>query len=140
MKINNMDIAALILFMIFSIQLNAQQLVYKPINPSFALGDSFNASWLLAHAQAQNDINDPNAKTTFQRDILEEFSTSLNRSILSQLSKKILNDTFGEGMMNEGVYEFDNFNVEISSVSEGLSVRIIDVSNGNQTEIIIPYF
>ncbi len=130
----------LIISCLLIVEINfGQELVYKPINPSFALGETFNASWLLQSAQAQNDIKEP-VTSSYKRDALEEFSSSLNRSILSQLSQRILSDTFGEGMMSEGTYEFGTFNLEINSVSEGLSVRIIEASTGNETEIIIPYF
>lgn len=140
MNFKNQKLIAFLFFMILTNITFSQSLVYKPINPSFAMGETFNASWLLASAQAQNDINESFNKSSYQRDILEEFSSSLNRSLLSQLSKKILGDTFGEDTMTEGVYEFDSFNVEITNVTDGLSVRVIDTSTGNETEIIIPYF
>ena len=39
----------------------ATELVYTPINPSFG-GNPLNGTWLLNNAQAQNDFDDPDLK------------------------------------------------------------------------------
>ena len=39
----------------------ATELVYTPINPSFG-GNPLNGTWLLNNAQAQNDYDDPDLK------------------------------------------------------------------------------
>ncbi len=69
----------------------AQDLVYTPKNPAFG-GNPYNYSWLMSSAQAQNDIKEA-ATDTYSRystDALEDFSASLNRQILSQLSRQIV--------------------------------------------------
>ena len=120
--------------------LSAQQFVYRPVNPSFAGGDSFNGSYLLAKAQSQNNFSETRDNSMYSRNTLEDFSSSLNRSILSQLSKKIMEESFGESSMEEGKYEFGTLTVEIENRTDGMNVTIFDTSTGNETEIIIPYF
>ena len=39
----------------------ATELVYTPVNPSFG-GNPLNGTWLLNNAQAQNDYDDPDLK------------------------------------------------------------------------------
>lgn len=119
----------------------AQELVYAPINPSFAGGHYLNGSWLLNQAQAQNNISESaSSRTSFSQNQLNDFTSSLNRSILSQLSKKIIDDSFGEEGMSEGIYEFGDFSVEVSNTTEGIQIYVQDALTGNETEITIPYF
>lgn len=115
----------------------AQDLIYTPKNPAFG-GSTFNYQWLLSGAQAQNDHSqDPDR---LERDPLEDFQNSLNRQILGQLSRELVNAQFGEEGLSEGTYVLDNFQVEVSAVAEGINILILDFTTGNQTSIVIPYF
>lgn len=102
-------------------------------------GDSFNGSYLLSNAQSQSNFSD-SRDNAYNRDLLEDFSSSLKRSILNQLSKQLIEDTFGENNMDEGLYEFGTFTVEIFNTAEGVNIRLFDIATGNETEILIPYF
>ncbi len=126
-------------FSIFSISLIGQNFVFKFVNPSFMGGDSFNGSYLLSNAQSQSNFSD-SRDNAYNRDLLEDFSSSLKRSILNQLSKQLIEDTFGENNMDEGLYEFGTFTVEIFNTAEGVNIRLFDIATGNETEILIPYF
>lgn len=118
----------------------AQQLVYRPINPSFG-GETFNYQWMLSSAQAQNKLEE-RASDRFGTNALDDFESSLNRQILSQLSRQLVNDVFGEGGdgLQEGVFEFGNLLVEITYEAEGINVSIVNNSDGTQTDILIPYY
>ncbi|GAB2947327.1 curli assembly protein CsgF [Hymenobacter coalescens] len=118
----------------------AQDLVYEPKNPSFGGGNTFNYSWLLSSAQAQNTIEDEGAKTGFERDPLKEFEQSLNQQILGQLSRQLISTQFGEGGIKEGTYNIGAYQLNVTPTGTGISVQITDSGTGNQTTIVIPFF
>ncbi len=123
-----------LILLFFSFCSFAQQLVYKPINPAFG-GDTFNHQWLLNAANAQNSFTDPSADEN--RSELEQFSENLNRQILGQLSRSLFNTQLGEGLQ-EGSFNFGNLALEIFESAEGLVINILDVSTGEQTQIVVP--
>src|SRR3982750_65630 len=69
----------------------ATELVYTPINPSFG-GNPLNGTWLLNNAQAQNDYDDPDLKdrtTVAGTSALERFTSQLQSRLLGQLLDNI---------------------------------------------------
>lgn len=122
-------------------QLWAQDFTYTPKNPAFG-GYYYNYSWLMSSAQAQNNTEDPEkiSSTTSTRNELEDFEASLNRQILSQLSRQIVRSQFGEDALSEGSYNIGSYQLEVSEGLDGLNVIILDASTGNQTTINIPYY
>ena len=116
----------------------AQQFSYKPVNPAFG-GDTFNYNWLLSSATAQNGFTASTAANTAQS-ALDRFGTTLNQQVLSQISRALLAQQL-EGAGNftqEGSFTFGSLNVEIFESSEGLVINILDTSNGEQTQVIVP--
>ncbi len=122
---------------LIAIQNFAQELVYRPINPSFLGGNPYNASWLLAQAEAQNDFKEPTA-TSNEKTELEKFTESLNRQLLNQLSKDLFNQQYGDTELTVGTYSFGSLVVDISPSAGGLIIDIFDTNTGEQTQIIIP--
>ena len=119
----------------------SQDFVFKFNNPMFGGGDTFMYQQLLSSAQAQNLYQDEGDDfDPFSSDPLDDFAEDLNRQILSQLSREIISDQFGDQGLQEGTYVLGNYQIEIGNTSQGLSVTILDQSTGNQTNIIIPYF
>lgn len=118
----------------------AQDFKYQAVNPAFG-GDTFNYNWLLSQAQAQNDYSeDPNADP-FNRDPLADFQNDLNRQILSQLSRSLVGDLFGEdGSLNEGTYEIGDYQIEIINGLDGVNIGIFDTSTGGTTTVTVPVF
>lgn len=117
----------------------AQDLVYKPKNPAFG-GDTFNYQWLQSSAQAQNNFKDPSLQTTSTRNNLDDFQETLNRSILSTLSRQIVANQFGDDGLKPGSYVIGNFSVEVTTSLDGLVVDILDQSTGQTTQVVIPFF
>ncbi|MEO1513505.1 MAG: curli production assembly/transport component CsgF [Bacteroidota bacterium] len=118
---------------------SAQDFVYQPRNPAFG-GDTFNYNWLLASAQSQ-DLTTNDADDGFNsRNSLDSFTESLNRQLLSQLSRQIAVEQFGEEGLEDGTYTVGNFQIDVSSDLDGLSINIQDNSVGEQTQIFIPFF
>jgi curli production assembly/transport component CsgF len=118
----------------------AQDFVYKPKNPAFG-GDTFNYNWLLSSAQAQDLTVDtrPNRGLPV-RSTTEEFAQSLNRLLLSQLSRELITSQFGEEGLTDGLYTFGDFQLDVATTLEGLSITIFDQVSGDQTQIVIPFF
>ena len=114
-----------------------QQLTSQPINPAFG-GDTFNYQWLLSSANSQNSFEDPDAKNdNAQGSELDQFAESLNRQVLSSLSRTLFSSQLGEGL-EEGTFTFGNLTLEIYDSAEGLVVNILDVTTGDETQIIVP--
>lgn len=122
-------------FLIFG-SVYSQQLVYTPINPAFG-GDTFNYQWLLNSANAQNSFQDSSFSFGDDQSELDQFTQNLNRQLLSQLSRSILESQFGDGF-EEGTFNFGSLSLEIFETGEGLVVNILDTSTGEQTQITIP--
>ena len=119
--------------------LNAQQFVYKPINPAFG-GDTFNYQWLMSSATAQNQFDNID-KTSFNlKDLnsLNSFTDSLNRQVLSELSRKLFGNQFGTGNLSPGTYVFGSMYLEVTQTGQGLLISILNTSTGEQSEIVIP--
>ena len=128
----------ILVFFITTTVVIAQQFSYKPINPAFG-GDTFNYNWLLSSATAQNGFEDPTATRATQSS-LDRFGATLNQQVLSQISRSLLAQQL-EGAGNfsqEGSFTFGTLNVEIFDSNEGLVINILDTSNGEQTQVIIP--
>ncbi|HIC32997.1 MAG TPA: curli assembly protein CsgF [Flavobacteriaceae bacterium] len=124
-------------FMLAGYASMGQQLTYEPINPAFG-GDTFNYQWLLSSANAQNSFEDPDANDgNNQGSELDQFAESLNRQVLSSLSRTLFTTQLGDGL-EEGTFTFGNLTLEIYDSAEGLVVNILDVTTGDETQIIVP--
>jgi len=127
------------IFMLGATTTQAQDLVYKPINPAFG-GDTFNYQWLLSSAQAQNSFTDPKNQNSDRSDRseLENFTQSLNSQLLGQVSRKLFTTQFGDLTLQPGTYSFGSLALDIYTSNEGLVINILDTNTGEQTQIIIP--
>lgn len=118
------------------VNVNAQDLVYKPKNPAFG-GDTFNYQWLMSSAESQNKFKeDPGAQT--QQTELERFTANLNSQLLSQVSSSIFKQQFGTNGITVGTYTFGSLSIDVYPSSGGLTVDILDTKTGEQTQVIIP--
>ncbi|HZL09587.1 MAG TPA: curli assembly protein CsgF [Prolixibacteraceae bacterium] len=119
----------------------AQDFTYQPKNPAFG-GNPYNYSWLMSSAQAQNDIKETtsSAYNPYQTDPLADFTASLNRQILSQLSRQIVARQFGENALSAGTYVLGDYQIEVADQTDGLNITIVDNKSGSQTTVSVPYF
>lgn len=113
-----------------------QDLVYRAKNPAFG-GDTFNYQWLQSSADAQNTFKDPDEIDDDQSQ-LDAFSESLNRRLLDKIANELLNDQFGDDLLEPGTSSFGDLELEIFESSEGLVINILNTTNGDQTQIIVP--
>ncbi|MGE8066976.1 curli assembly protein CsgF [Pseudomonas sp. NPDC089569] len=108
----------------------ATELVYTPINPSFG-GNPLNGTWLLNNAQAQNDFDDPDLKnrtTAAGTSALERFTSQLQSRLLGQLL-----DNINTG--NTGSLSTDAFIVNVVDDSGQLTIQVTDRASGELSEI-----
>ena len=130
----------LLLFFGFAQSAAAQDFVYRAKNPAFG-GETFNYNWLISSAQSQNGLtsgNDPFARE--ERSALDDFTETLNRQLLNQISSDLLQSQFGEQGLQEGDYSVGNFNINVTNTLEGIVVTIFDAAVGQQTQLIVPFF
>ncbi|MBD2753142.1 curli production assembly/transport component CsgF [Spirosoma validum] len=121
----------------------AQAFVYHPNNPNFG-GNTFNYSWMLSQAQAQDRNVDPSTRRTTtssssSNNTLNNFAQSLQSQLLSRITSSLINKQFGETTLQPGTYKFGDFQVDISNDAAGVIVRIVD-GKGGETSVTIPYF
>ena len=122
------------------ISLSAQQLIYYPKNPAFG-GSPANYSWLKASADQQNLYEEDFRMSRYERDPLLDFKESLQRQILSQLTRDIVLQQFGEGEpVEESKFEFGEFTIEVIPGLNGIEIRIYNILTGDETSISIPNF
>ncbi len=125
------------------VQGEAQDFVYTPKNPAFG-GNTFNYQWLLSSAQAQDTYKSPDQKSTssysYGLDPVKDFAESLNRQILSNLSREIVKRQFGEDALQAGTYIVGDYQIEIGDANNGLNITIVDNASGATTTVSVPYF
>jgi curli production assembly/transport component CsgF len=110
----------------------ATELVYTPVNPSFG-GNPLNGTWLLNNAQAQNDYDDPDLKDRTAiagTSALERFSSQLQSRLLGQLL-----DNISTG--NAGSLSTDAFIVNVIDDSGALTIEVTDRATGEISEILV---
>jgi curli production assembly/transport component CsgF len=132
----------LLFIFIFFEKMNAQDLVYRAKNPAFG-GETFNYQWLQSNADAQNTFKDPNAKTsssTTQANPLDEFTRTLNRTLLSQISSRLITAQFGENGLQPGQYTIGNFDINVGNSADGVVIDVTDFTTGQATQIVVPFF
>ncbi|KXN98753.1 curli assembly protein CsgF [Aequorivita aquimaris] len=115
----------------------AQQFTYEPLNPAFG-GDTFNYNWLLSSATSQNKLTAP-ANQRDQQSELGQFGDNLNRQLLSQISRILLQQNInGLNLDEEGTFTYGTLNLEIFQSDEGVVINILDTSTGEETQVIVP--
>ncbi len=133
-------LAGFILVLFAAADVSAQQLIYTPVNPSFG-GYYFNGQTLLSEAQAQNGFTSGSSSyNPYSQNPLDDFKNSLNRQILSQLSRQLLTNVFGEAGLTEGHYDLGDYSIDITPGGDGVHIDIFDTGTGDQTTVILPYF
>lgn len=109
--------------------INATELVYTPVNPSFG-GNPLNGNFLLQKAQSQNAHKPEDRGLSF----VEKFQDALERNIINSLTRRI-----ADGELVEGVYNTGEFLIEVQNGTDGsVIVNITNLETGEVTVITIP--
>lgn len=117
--------------------LAAQDVVYRPVSPTFG-GNPFNSNHVLGVANANNDTRDPRAATSnSQADI---FARQLQSRLLSALSSQIIDAIFGENPQEQGTISFGGQTIEFFRTLEEVTLVIRNDETGEETRIVVPLF
>lgn len=113
-----------------SATLNATELVYTPLNPSFG-GNALIGSYLLNKANAQNDHTEEGANDDF----VTRFQESLERNMISEITRGVTNGEIENGTFTSGDYLIDIVSlggdtvITITNVLDPTDVTIIRMSD-----------
>ncbi|WP_103027963.1 curli assembly protein CsgF [Salinibacter altiplanensis] len=118
---------------------HAQELTYQPINPVFG-GSPGNTQFLLNTANNQNPYEGGGAGR-FRRDPLQNFEQRLQRQVLNQISRQVIQDRFDDiDLTQEGSFDFDRFSVDVTPGPSGISIRVFNKQTGESTNVDLPRF
>jgi curli production assembly/transport component CsgF len=122
--------------LVFSItiaQVQAGELIYKPVNPNFG-GNPFNDGILLGTANAQNGYT---AKRR-ERDPTEQFVRSLQSRLYSGLANQVQEAIFGDDPQESGSFTVGDQQVSFERGLEMITLEISNLANGSSTVIEVP--
>ncbi|MDR3560799.1 MAG: curli assembly protein CsgF [Negativicutes bacterium] len=113
----------------------ASELVYTPINPSFG-GNPLNGPTLLNEAQAQNHFTEKTPDTSSQQDPLTQFNSMLKSAILSRVSSAVTSSIVGtNGQLTPGTVDTTDFRISITNIPGGLlQIVTTDKATGQSTQ------
>jgi len=115
----------------------AQDLVYHPTNPAFG-GSPLNYQWLMSSASKQNPYQQ-SSSYGYNSDPMANFQQSLQRQILSELTRKIVTQKFGNiDLTQKSQFNFGEFSINVVPGSNGIDINIFNTLSGEQTSITIP--
>ncbi len=125
---------------LFNFVSHGQDFTYSPVNSAFG-GNALNYNWMLNSANLQNSFEEPSdSPASQQRSALDSFTQSLERQLLNQISREIFSSQFGSNGLEEGTFQFGNFQVDVTPGVDGLIISINDFGTGGSTQITVPYF
>ncbi|TKG95930.1 curli production assembly/transport component CsgF [Puteibacter caeruleilacunae] len=141
MRVKLLFITGLLISLVglLGVDLHAQDFVYKPVNPAFG-GDSFNHSWLMASANAQNNHTTQTSSSSFfdEEDPVAAFADDLNRAVMDELRRRIIDEQLGSEGLEKGNYLLGDYQIEVGETSRGVYINIKDVKTGSSSQVLIP--
>lgn len=127
---------------------SADDLVYRPINPSFG-GNPLNSAHLLGLANAQREATARDAKknngggpgsgggTGGTESDVDLFIRQLQGRLLSALASQVTDAIFGQNPQDHGTITFGGTTVEFERSLDSITLIITDAS-GTVTKIVVP--
>jgi len=113
----------------------AEQIVYRPINPSFG-GSPSNSSGLLANANAQNNFKDPAAVNALKKlSPLQQFQQNLQQFVLNRIAASVTGSIIGaNGTLIPGTINTQDFTIQVVSLGgTALKITTTDKNTGQVT-------
>lgn len=118
-------------------QAGSQDIVFKPVNPSFG-GNSFNSSHLLATAEAQKKKEEKKTPARATQSNSDRFIRLLESRLYSSLATAVSEAIFGDGAQPNGTIKFDDQEVSFVNAGGQITLTITDFSTGQVTNITVP--
>lgn len=122
-------------------ELSAQDLIFRPINPSFG-GSPLNSSHLMGTANAQKKPkrsagSSPTSRLGTNNDT-DLFLRQLKSRMLSSLASQVTEAVFGENPQESGTVRFGEQEVTFDRTLDSIRLVLLDHSNGSETVIEVP--
>jgi curli production assembly/transport component CsgF len=114
---------------------SAQEMVYRPVNPSFG-GNPFNSDHLLGIATAQRPERDSAAGRQLSE--TERFAQQIQSRILSSLSSSLVEAITGADPGTSGEFTVGDQSIFFERTLTEIRLRITDANTGEVTEIVVP--
>ncbi len=118
---------------------DAQEFRFQFQNPGFG-GHPSNYYYFMQSAEAQKPDFRTEEEDRFRRSPLDDFQRTMQRQVLSQLSRDL---TRGDGQIDftkDGVYDLGDFLITVSSELDIISIEIQDMLSGERTHVEVPRF
>lgn len=122
-----------------SSNVQASELTYVPVNPSFG-GNPLNGPVLLNQATAQNKFTEhSSSSSSASQSTLSQFNSMLQSAIMSRVSSAVTSSIVGtDGKLTPGVVETTDFTISITNISTGvLQITTTDKTTGQSTSFQI---
>lgn len=122
-----------------SASIQASELTYVPVNPSFG-GNPLNGPVLLNQATAQNKFKEHSSSSgSAAQSTLSQFNSMLQSAIMSRVSSAVTSSIVGtDGKLTPGVVETTDFTISITNISAGvLQITTTDKTTGQSTSFQI---
>ncbi len=113
----------------------ASELVYTPINPTFG-GNPLNASQLQYTATAQKP-SQPTSTTT-QQSTEQQFLQMLQSQLYASLANAVSTAITGTNAQAAGTIKLDNMQVSWVTINGQKQITMTDFSTGQVTTIVLP--
>ncbi|MBL4918887.1 curli assembly protein CsgG [Tabrizicola sp. DMG-N-6] len=132
--------------LLFAPVVQAQDLVYRPVNPSFG-GNPLNSSHLLSIAGAQRTATARDAPGSSSGVVdggtpgssdADLFVRQLQGRLLSALAAQVTDAIFGTNPQESGTVTFGTTTVTFERSLETIRLLITNTLDGSVTEIIVP--
>lgn len=138
----------LLLTGMLSAPVSAQELIYRPVNPSFG-GNPMNSSHLMGLANAQRDATARDAGRRFGtpgtdpgtdpgRTNADLFVRQLEGRLMSALAGQVTEAIFGTNPQDSGNVTFGTTTISFERTLEAIRLVIVDTIDGTVTEIVVP--
>ena len=130
--------------LLLSAPLQARDLIYQPVSPSFG-GSPLNGPYVLGLAAANNSryLENPQARAERRRQgdpnsTAAQFERQITSSVLARVGSQISDRILGENAENSGRFVVGSTVVEFNRVGGMINVDITEGSTGGRTNIQIP--
>lgn len=136
---NRLSVVLTSLMAFSAVSVQASELVYVPVNPSFG-GNPLNGPVLLNQANAQNKFTEHSSSSaSTANSTLTQFNSMLQSAILSRVSSAVTSSIVGtDGKLTPGVVETTDFTISIVNLSPGLlQITTTDKTTGQTTSFQI---
>ena len=129
----------LVIFGIAAVEADGQDFIFQFKNPGFG-GHPSNYYYFINSAEAQKPEFERDAVDIHRRSPLEDFQRTLQRQLLSQLSRDLTRGDSQIDFTQDGIYDLGDFHIEVISGLDIITIEIRDMLSGERTQVEIPRF